>query len=106
MDLLRNTFFNREERSSICWSQDAIQMAYLGMTDQLWEDLKVRANSLDKETRFPAFWASANDWKPDQDNGGNLMNAFQSMLVQAEYKDDDQSIILFPAWSEDWDVKF
>jgi len=105
-DLAKNTFIKRGTRFSVCWSQDAIQMAYLGMADELREDLKKRANSLDEETRFPAFWASESDWKPDEDNGGNLMNAFQTMIVHAEFKANDKSIILFPAWPDDWDVKF
>jgi len=106
IDLARYTFYKRGTRFSTCWSQDAIQMAYLGMTDELREDLKKRANSLDEVTRFPAFWAAENDWKPDEDNGGNLMNAFQTMIVQAECRENDKSIILFPAWPADWDVKF
>jgi alpha-L-fucosidase 2 len=104
--LAKHTFNNRGTRFSNCWSQDAIQMAYLGRTDELRRDLKERANSLDEVTRFPAFWASAGDWKPDEDNGGNLMNAFQAMIVQAECTRDDKSILLFPAWPADWDVRF
>jgi len=76
------------------------------MTEEVREDLKKRAKSLDDETRFPAFWTAANDWKPDEDNGGNLMNIYQAMLMHAEYRGDDKSIILFPAWPEDWDVEF
>jgi hypothetical protein len=34
------------------------------------------------------------------------MNAFQAMIVQAECQKNDKSIILFPAWPADWDVKF
>jgi hypothetical protein len=104
--LAMNTFNNRGTRFSNCWSQDAIQMAYLGMADSLRRDLKERANSKDDVTRFPAFWAAENDWKPDEDNGGNLMNAFQTMIVQAECTRDDQSILLFPAWPAEWNVKF
>jgi hypothetical protein len=81
-------------------------MAYLGITDEIREDLKNRANSLDEVTRFPAFWASEGDWKPDEDNGGNLMDAFQTMIIHAECKENDKSIILFHAWPTDWDVKF
>ncbi len=106
IELAINTFNKRGTRFSNCWSQDAIQMAYLGKTDELRKDLKERANSLDEVTRFPAFWAAAGDWKPDEDNGGNLMNAFQAMVVQAECTKDDKSILLFPAWPADWDIKF
>lgn len=104
--LAMNTFNHRGTRFSNCWSQDAIQMAYLGMADEIREDLKKRANSLDEVTRFPAFWAAAGDWKPDEDNGGNLMNAFQTMIVHAECTENDKTIILFPSWPADWDVRF
>ncbi|MFY0654011.1 MAG: hypothetical protein JXQ96_18360 [Cyclobacteriaceae bacterium] len=106
LQVAKNTFDKRVARRSVCWSQDAIQMAYLGLTDEIREDLKKRANSLDEVTRFPAFWESASDWKPDEDNGGGLMNAFQAMIVQAECKEKDRSIILFPTWPADWDLKF
>lgn len=106
LELAMNTFDKRGTRFSHCWSQDAIQMAYLGLADSLRVDLKKRANSLDEVTRFPAFWAAGGDWKPDEDNGGNLMNAFQTMIIHAEYTENDQSIILFPAWPVDWDLKF
>jgi hypothetical protein len=106
LELAENTFRKRGTRFSTCWSQDAIQMAYLGLADSLRVDLKKRANSLDEVTRFPAFWAAAGDWKPDEDNGGNLMNAFHTMIVHAECKENDKTIILFPSWPADWDVKF
>jgi hypothetical protein len=106
IELAINTFDKRGTRFSTCWSQDAIQMAYLGKRDEIVEDLKKRATALDEVTRFPAFWAAGGDWKPDEDNGGNLMNAFQAMVMQAECKENDHSIILFPAWPADWDVKF
>ena len=106
IELAKNTFEKRGTRFPNCWSQDAIQMAYLGMTDEVRADMKERANSLDDVTRFPAFWAAGYDWKPDEDNGGNLMNTFQSMLIQAECTKNDKSIVLFPAWPADWDVEF
>ena len=81
-------------------------MAYLNMTGEIQEDFKKRVNSIDDVTRFPVFWVSESDWKSDEDNGGNLMNAFQAMIIQAECNENDKSIILFPAWPAAWDVKF
>ena len=52
--------------------------------------------------RFPAFWEPHCDEPPDQDHGGNAMNALQSMLLQW----DGRRIFLLPAWPENWDVAF
>jgi alpha-L-fucosidase 2 len=46
---------------------------------------------------------------PDQDHGGVLMKAYQSMLMQAEPATGtelDGKIYLLPAWPADWDVTF
>ena len=52
--------------------------------------------------KFPAFWAKANDYAPDQDNGGNGENGLQEMLMQV----DGRKIMLLPAWPQGWDVDF
>lgn len=84
------------------WRQDDIFMAYLGLTDQARKGLVSRARSHDPGERFPAFWGPNYDWTPDQDHGGVLMKAFQSMLLQT----DGQKVFLFPAWPRDWNVEF
>ncbi len=77
-------------------------MAYLGLTDEVRENLVGRARNKHKDSRFPAFWGPNFDWIPDQDHGGVLMKAFQSMLMQTEGK----KIFLLPAWPKEWNVDF
>lgn len=79
-------------------------MAYLGLTDQAKENIVARATTFDKNSRFPAFWGPNYDWVPDQDHGGVLMKAFQSMLLQTDLYSD--KIYLLPAWPKEWDIDF
>jgi hypothetical protein len=84
------------------WRQDDIMMAYLGLTDQAREYVVGRASTKHKGSRFPAFWGPNMDWIPDQDHGGVLMKAYQSMLLQT----DGKKIFLLPAWPNDWNAAF
>jgi hypothetical protein len=63
-----------------------------------------RARTYHEGSRFPAFWGPNYDWVPDQDHGGVLMKAFQTMLIQADPY--SKKIYLFPAWPEDWECNF
>ncbi|MDB5112535.1 MAG: hypothetical protein JWR67_3649, partial [Mucilaginibacter sp.] len=54
------------------------------------------------DLKFPAFWATAHDYNPDEDNGGNGENGLQQMLMQT----DGKKIILLPAWPSGWDADF
>ena len=93
---------NRWDRGNHGWRQDDIFMAYLGLAEDARKNLVTRARSHDRGERFLAFWGPNYDWTPDQDHGGVLMKAFQSMLLQT----DGQKIFLFPAWPKEWDVDF
>jgi hypothetical protein len=93
---------HRWDRGHSGWRQDDIFMAYLGLADDARKGLVSRARSHDRGERFPAFWGPNYDWTPDQDHGGVLMKAFQSMLLQT----DGQKIFLLPAWPKDWNVEF
>ncbi len=93
---------HRGNRGSSGWRQDDIFMAYLGLADQAQEYLVSRARKHDSRSRFPAFWGPNYDWVPDQDHGGILMKALQSMLIQTEGK----KIFLAPAWPKQWNVQF
>jgi alpha-L-fucosidase 2 len=99
-----NALEHRWDMGSFGWRQDDIFMAYLGLTDQAKEFLVNRAATYDKKSRFPAFWGPNYDWVPDQDHGGVLMKAFQSMLMQADPY--SQKVYLLPAWPENWNAEF
>jgi hypothetical protein len=77
-------------------------MAYLGLADEARTNLVGRARNHHKESRFPAFWGPNFDWIPDQDHGGVLMKAFQSMIMQTE----GRKIFIAPAWPQDWNANF
>jgi hypothetical protein len=93
---------HRWDRGHNGWRQDDIFMAYLGLTEATRQSVIARARSHDRGERFPAFWGPNYDWTPDQDHGGVLMKAFQSMLLQT----DGRRLLLLPAWPKDWDVEF
>jgi len=93
---------HRWDRGHIGWRQDDIFMAYLGLAEDARNNLVTRARLKDSGSRFPAFWGPNYDWVPDQDHGGVLMKALQSMVLQT----DGDKIFLLPAWPKDWDVSF
>ncbi len=63
-----------------------------------------RAKNYNKDSRFPAFWGPNYDWTPDQDHGGVLMKAFQSMLLQPDPY--SKKMYLMPAWPKEWNADF
>jgi len=85
-----------------CWYQDDVQAAFLGLTEEARDMVIRRAGAKQRGSRFPAFWTGGNDWMPDQDHGGNLLMAWQCMLLQA----DDGKLQVLPAWPPEWDVEF
>jgi lysophospholipase L1-like esterase len=102
LDLGLNALKHRWNRGHNGWSQDDIFMAYLGLADDARQNVVKRAIEHDKGSRFPAFWGPNIDWVPDQDHGGVLMKAFQSMLMQTE----GRKIFLLPAWPQHWNGEF
>lgn len=98
----RLTFERRTVKGNNGWRQDDTQAAFLGLTETAAKYVLERAQNKHEGSRFPAFWGPNMDWVPDQDHGGNLMMALQTMLMQCE----GDKILLFPAWPEDWDVDF
>jgi len=93
---------HRWDRGNSGWRQDDIFMAYLGLGEDARQYVVGRAKNHDRNERFPAFWGPNYDWTPDQDHGGVLMKAFQSMLIQT----DGSQIFLLPAWPREWNVQF
>jgi len=102
LDVGRLTFARRAVKGNNGWRQDDTQAALLGLADVAAGYVAGRAKNKHGGSRFPAFWGPNMDWIPDQDHGGNLMMATQSMLLQA----DDGKIHLLPAWPKTWDVDF
>lgn len=84
------------------WSQEDIFYAYLGDAANAKKAIVRRSNGADPTSRFPAFWGPNFDWTPDQDHGGVLMKAAQSMAMQV----DGKKIYLLPAWPKEWDCDF
>ncbi len=92
----------RLDRGPFGWRQEDIFMAYLGLADAARDYVVKRARSKHAASRFPAFWGPNYDWVPDQDHGGVLVKAVQSLLMQT----DGRKIYLLPAWPGDWDAEF
>jgi alpha-L-fucosidase 2 len=103
LQLAENTFDARLYSLHTCWSQDDIQLALLGRSEQARQWLIGRAaHECHSESRFPGFWNAFHDWVPDVDHGGVLQMALQLMIMQAE----GGEIRLLPAWPKGWDVDF
>lgn len=101
-EMARRTLHHRKARGNSGWRQDEIFMAYLGLAAEAQKNLVGRAKNKHKGSRFPAFWGPNMDWIPDQDHGGILTKAFQSMILQS----DGKKIFLQPAWPKDWNATF
>ena len=90
------------------WTQDPIQAAMLGLTQEAKDYVVINATDRAPagrpavEPRFPAFWGPNFDWTPDQDHGSVTLIALQRMLMLC----DGGTIRLLPAWPKEWDVNF
>ncbi|MCF2519563.1 DUF5703 domain-containing protein [Dyadobacter sp. CY351] len=89
-----------KNRNHTSWHQDNIFCARLGLTEEA-AALTIKKLQ-DSGRRFPAFWGPGHDWVPDHNWGGSGMIGLQEMLMQTV----GDSIHLFPAWPQDWDVHF
>src|SRR6185312_13091797 len=102
LDLAVDTFKARKMTQMGCWVQDPIQAAMLGLTDVAKKYTLFDLTRKEPGLKFPAFWAKANDYAPDQDNGGNGENGLQQMLLQSV----GRKILLVPAWPAGWNADF
>ena len=104
LELARNTYFYDPEaikfRSHVGWKQDNIWAACLGLTEEAKRLTLAKLSN--GPHRFPAFWGPAYDWTPDHNCGGSGMIGLQEMLLQT----NGEQILLFPAWSKEWDIHF
>jgi len=101
LEIAKNTFETRRNKWFGCWSQNGIQAALLGDT-AIAKAAVIKHLTAKGRMRFPAFWPAGFDYEPDQDNGGNGLNALQTMLIQF----DGQRILVLPAWPQEWNVDF
>jgi hypothetical protein len=102
IELARKTFAVRRFKTNGCWRQDGVQAALLGDVATARTNVTFVLTRKDKQCRFPAFWDHASDYVPDEDNGGNGVNAVQLMVMQSEGK----TIRLRPAWPRNWSCDF
>ncbi len=102
VELAKRSFLNRRFTHDWGWAQDPVQAAMCGLVDEARARVVSRCRRKMPQASFPAFWEIGFDWAPDQDNGGILTMALQSMLIQCH----GDKILLFPAWPKDWDVRF
>ena len=102
LDKMRNSYETANVKSASGWAHYDVHAAYLGYVSAARELLYQRASVYNDQSRFPAFWGPNYDWTPDQDHGNNILLALQSMLIQTRA----DSILLLPAWPEEWDVSF
>ena len=104
LELARNTYFYDPEaikfRSHVGWKQDNIWAACLGLTEEAKRLTLAKLSN--GPHRFPAFWGPGYDWTPDHNWGGSGMIGLQEMLLQTY----GEQILLFPAWSKEWDIHF
>jgi Domain of unknown function (DUF5703)/Concanavalin A-like lectin/glucanases superfamily len=108
LDVALETWRRRLVKRTGGWTQDPIQAAMLGLTQEAKD--YVITNATDRspagkpvvEPRFPAFWGPNFDWTPDQCHGSVTLIALQRMLMLC----DSNAIRLLPAWPQDWDVTF
>ncbi len=103
LQLAQDTFDARQYSLHTCWSQDDIQLALLGRSEEARRWLIGRAaHECHSESRFPGFWNAFHDWVPDVDHGGVLQLAMQYLLLQC----DGEQIWLLPAWPREWNASF
>ena len=108
LDVALETWRRRLVKRTGGWTQDPIQAAMLGLTQEAKDD--VITNATDRspigrpvvEPRFPAFWGPNFDWTPDQCHGSVTLIALQRMLMLC----DGDAIHLLPAWPDEWNADF
>lgn len=100
LDTAVNTYNRRINRATGCWTQDAIDAAYLGLETEAKKAVTDHFSRIPGDVRFSGYWSKGNDWMPDLDNGGSGMMALQAMLMQC----DNGEIQVLPAWPSEWNV--
>ena len=88
------------------WNQNAMDAALLGLASDAASDVVSRASTPPAQGyRFPAFAPHEQDYEPSADHFAVFSNALQYMLIQ-RVDDEDDSVLLLPAWPCSWNVNF
>ncbi|RKX33884.1 MAG: hypothetical protein DRP71_08960 [Verrucomicrobia bacterium] len=101
-EIALETFRQRSFKGLGGWSQDPIQAALLGETEEARELILAHAREENPLARFPGFGPAHFDWIPDQDQAGVVMTALQRMLLQWNGSEPKA----FPAVPDNWSVHF
>jgi alpha-L-fucosidase 2 len=102
LQIAKDSFEGRKIRSEGCWSQDPVEAAMVGDSEEARKNVSFDLQNTDSRMKFPGFWQRGHDYDPDEDNGGNGELGLQSMLVQ----NNGRQILLLPAWPKEWDAQF
>ena len=102
LNVAKLTYEKRLFRHDGGWSQDPLDAALLGLTDEAVRHVTRQSVMKDSRALFPAFWGPNFDETPDQDHGSVTALATIFMLLQT----NGDSYTAFPAWPEKWDVRF
>lgn len=102
LEVALETWRRRLVKRTHGWTQDPIQAALLGLTNEAKGYAVQNAVAKHGGSRFPAFWGPNFNWVPDQDHGSVTMIAFQRMMMQVE----GEKIHLAPAWPKEWNGEF
>lgn len=88
------------------WNQNAMDAALLGSAAKAKNYvLKRAAAGSAPGYRFPAFAPHMQDYEPSSDHYGVMNNALVYMLL-APKDDEQEGVLLLPAWPCEWDVQF
>jgi len=89
------------------WTYGINSAALLGLTNQAAAQVIERANTGPASGyRFPGFSPHFQDFDPSADHFANFMRAAQEMILQSgEDGFDSTTIVLFPSWPCQWDLK-
>ena len=101
-EMAQRTYDARKYKAINGWQQDGIQAALIGDAKEAKRIVVENFKAKNKESRFPGFYGPNFDWTPDQDHGSVMFRALQNMLIQQA----GNSILLMPAWPEEWNCKF
>jgi len=102
LELARETFRKRIERSNAGWQYDGQCAAIAGLADDAAQSLTAKVANSNPAYRWPATWGPNYDWLPDQCHGGNIMLTLQNMCLQ----EAGGKLYVLPAWPKAWNVRF